>query len=114
MRVNKYKKRKILDRKLSDEIARLLNKELHPEKIILFGSYAEGCARPESDVDVLVVTKENLSPIERYALVHKLFKDFPFTVQLVLITPEEFEETKDVIGGIAYPAFNYGVVLYEK
>ena len=27
---------------------------------------------------------------------------------------EEFEETKNVIGGLAYPAHKYGVVLYEN
>jgi uncharacterized protein len=36
---------------LADRIARAFN----PEKIILFGSYAEGTASPDSDVDLLVV-----------------------------------------------------------
>jgi len=27
---------------------------------------------------------------------------------------EEFEETREVIGGLAYPAQKYGVVLYEN
>jgi hypothetical protein len=26
----------------------------------------------------------------------------------------EFEETQNVIGGLAYPAHKYGVVLYEN
>ena len=38
-------------RKLCDQIAR----EFHPERIILFGSHASGHARPESDVDLLVI-----------------------------------------------------------
>src|SRR6266404_3444663 len=34
---------------------RVLTREFHPRKIILFGSYATGCATPESDVDLVVV-----------------------------------------------------------
>jgi hypothetical protein len=34
-------------------------------------------------------------------------------VDLILIATERFESTKDIIGGIAYPAHRYGGVLYE-
>jgi predicted nucleotidyltransferase len=30
-------------------------KELEPEKIVLYGSYAEGCANEDSDIDVAVI-----------------------------------------------------------
>jgi hypothetical protein len=36
---------------------------------------------------------------------------FPFDV--FLIATEKFEESKDVFGGIAYPANKYGRVIYE-
>jgi len=32
---------------------------------------------------------------------------------VIVIASERFEETKDVIGGIAFPAHRYGRVLYE-
>ena len=31
-----------------------------------------------------------------------------------VMSEEEFEETKSVIGGLAYPAWKEGVVLYEN
>jgi len=34
-------------------------------------------------------------------------------VDVVVIRTERFERTKDLIGGIAYPASRYGLVLYE-
>ena len=34
-------------------------------------------------------------------------------LQLVFMSPEEFEETKDVVGGVAYPASHGGTSLYE-
>jgi len=30
-----------------------------------------------------------------------------------VISSERFEETKDIVGGIAYPANKYGRILYE-
>ena len=37
------------------ELARGIAREFHPERIVLFGSHAEGTAGPDSDVDLLVV-----------------------------------------------------------
>jgi len=85
-----------------------------PEKVILFGSYAERRATPESDVDLLVVMGRPLSHKERQARIRGLFRDVPLPVQVITISKQEFEETRDVIGGIAYPAAKYGSVIYEK
>lgn len=38
----------------------VLDKEFHPEKVILFGSYAYGDPTPDSDIDLLIV-----KPIEK-------------------------------------------------
>ena len=34
-------------------------------------------------------------------------------IDVFAMTPERFEETKSVIGGLAYPANKYGRVIYE-
>ena len=46
-----------IDANLMDEIVRRIVEEIHPEKVILFGSRARREARPESDVDLLVIAK---------------------------------------------------------
>jgi len=33
--------------------------------------------------------------------------------RVILMSRERFEETRNVVGGIAYPAHKYGKVLYE-
>jgi hypothetical protein len=48
------------------------------------------------------------------ARIQGLFRDAPLPVQVITMSEEEFEETRDVIGGIAYPAAKYGKVIYEK
>ena len=38
----------------------------------------------------------------------------PYPVDVWVMGEQEFEETKNVIGGLAYPAQKYGVVLHEN
>jgi predicted nucleotidyltransferase len=82
--------------------------------VILFGSHAERRATADSDLDLLVVTERPLDREERLARTQGLFRDVPLTVQVITISRQEFEETQDVIGGIAYPAAKYGRVIYGK
>jgi len=103
-----------LSEDLLQEIKKRVVYSFAPEKVILFGSYAERRATPESDVDLLVVMERPLSRKERQARIRGLFRDVPLPVQVITISKQEFEETRDVIGGIAYPAAKYGSVIYEK
>ena len=50
---------------LCDAIAQ----EFHPDKIVLFGSYASGKPRPDSDVDLLVVMPFEGSPFHQAAVI---------------------------------------------
>lgn len=96
------------------KIVELLIREYQPAKVILFGSYASGEPTWDSDVDLLIVTEKRLKYEDTYKIRRASLKDFSIPVQLVCMTDEEFVETKDVIGGIAYPASKYGKVLYER
>jgi predicted nucleotidyltransferase len=103
--------------KAKKTIPKILEKirgECQPTKVILFGSYAQGEPTKDSDIDILIVTQERLSSQEIYKMRRELLKDFSIPVQLICVSEEEFTETKDVIGGITYPAAKYGEVLYEK
>jgi predicted nucleotidyltransferase len=103
-----------LTERLLTEIGRRIVDVFAPERVILFGSYAEGRATADSDLDLLVVTERSVSRKERLARTQDLFRDMPLPVQVITISRQEFEETRDVIGGIAHPAAKYGRVIYEK
>ncbi len=99
--------------RLRDRILEALGERVR--KIILFGSRARGDALPDSDYDVLVVLDE-LAPKERHGLLVQLYdivRPCGAVSEPHVMTEEEFEESKSVIGGLAYPASTEGVQLYE-
>jgi predicted nucleotidyltransferase len=103
---------------VTDELLRNVTRRivdaLAPEQVILFGSYAEGRATADSDLDLLVITGRPVSREERRLRTQGLFRDMPLPIQVITISQQEFEETRDVIGGIAYPAARYGRIIYAK
>ena len=84
-----------------------------PERIIVFGSAATGAMTRDSDLDLLVVERDFKSQREESTRLRKALGDLGIPVDVFAMTSERFEETKGVIGGLAYPANKYGKVIYE-
>ncbi|MEW6286356.1 MAG: nucleotidyltransferase domain-containing protein [Chloroflexota bacterium] len=74
-------------------IERLI-REVNPEKIILFGSYAYGNPTPDSDVDLLVIVtpKKGETRRERYLRVALALTPRWFPADIIVHTPEEIEK----------------------
>ena len=68
-------------------------KNYNPEKIILFGSYAHGKPKADSDVDLLVIKTTADSFLERQKKIHMLLKTI-IPVDVFVFTPQEFETGK--------------------
>lgn len=104
-----------LDKKKLDYIRERLVHEFNPLKIILFGSRAEGRATEESDIDLLILLCDAITDhMLRFKVKNQLSAAIGLYVQLIFMPEHLYQETRDVIGGIAYPAAKYGVVIYEK
>ncbi|ACM19492.1 nucleotidyltransferase, putative [Geotalea daltonii FRC-32] len=85
---------------------------MHPDKIYLFGSYANGNATDESDVDILVVMDSELPPHKRNVAVKRLFPQRTFSLDAFVYTPQEFARYKDIPGTLIYNAAHYGRLLH--
>lgn len=96
------------------EMSIRIQQKFDPDKTILFGSYANGQAREDSDIDLLVVAAMPGNTGQRYSAVRKLLADIPSSFDLVVKTPEEYQEYKVVVNNIVYFAEKYGKVLYER
>jgi predicted nucleotidyltransferase len=84
-----------------------------PERIILFGSGATGLMTRDSDLDLLVIERDFKSQREESTRLRRALGDLGIPIDVFAMTPERFEETKGVVGGLAYPANRYGKVIYE-
>ena len=97
-----------------EELAQRIERRFNPERVVLFGSYAQGTATDDSDVDLIVVAKTSLPPRERYAAVRRLVADFPAAFDIIVKTPDEYNRWRSVVNHIVYFADKYGRVLYER
>jgi predicted nucleotidyltransferase len=102
-----------VDENIIKHIVREILRVAHPERVILFGSAAKGPMSPDSDVDLLVIEKSVANVREQTVKIRGALRSFRMPVDVIVMTSERFEETKNVIGGIAYPANKYGKVIYE-
>ena len=101
-----------VDEILLQEIVRRVLTVARPEKIILFGSAATGQMTKDSDIDLLIVERAPRSRHDESVAIADAIGDVNFPVDVKIIASERFDATKDIIGGIAYPAHKYGRVLY--
>ena len=95
-----------------DILRNTIAERMHPDKIFLFGSYAEGRATDDSDIDFLVVMESELSPHRRNVELKRLFPQRKFSLDAFVYTPEEFSRYKDVPGTIVYTAAHSGKLIY--
>jgi uncharacterized protein len=102
-----------VDETLLSEVVRRVLTVAHPNRIILFGSAVSGQMTEDSDIDLLVVESDPANTLDRSVKIRRALGDIHFPVDVIVMSSERFEETKSVIGGIAYPANKYGRVLYE-
>jgi len=104
----------MISKKILKEATKRIAEQFHPQRIILFGSYARGTADAKSDVDLLVI-----SPLRkrRRTLILEMNRSLwglDLARDIVILTPEEFVIEKEIPGTIALYAFNDGKLLYEQ
>lgn len=95
-----------------EEYGRRIGLRFGAERVILFGSYAQGTPSADSDIDLLVVADTALSPSERYHAVRRLLADEPYSFDIIVRTPEEYVRWRSVVNNIVYFADKYGRVIY--
>ncbi|OGP59308.1 MAG: hypothetical protein A2V67_15730 [Deltaproteobacteria bacterium RBG_13_61_14] len=102
-----------IDEKLREEIIQRVTSVSRPDRIILFGSAATGGMTRDSDIDLLIIKTKLANPREERRQIRESLRSLGYPFDILLMTMEHFEESKNVIGGIAYPASKYGRVIYE-
>lgn len=98
------------------QMVEIIVSEVSPETIILFGSRARGDARPDSDVDLLVVETEPFSPQrsrrKEAARLYMALRNLGVSKDILLYSREEFERWKDSLNHVVGRAHREGRVLH--
>ena len=93
--------------------ARLLVEAAHPEKIILFGSYARGDFTKHSDLDLLVILPGSVNQAEEMVRLRMVLRDIPMAIDMVVYSRDQVEERRHLRGTMLYHALYEGKVLYD-
>jgi len=99
------------EEKIKEMVKRIV-KEFNPEKIILFGSHAKGQVGPDSDVDLLIVMEVSGSKRKKAVEIDMELAESGIPKDVIVVTPEEVERFRDIVGTIIYPAIREGQLYH--
>ena len=103
-----------VNKKLLSQITKRIVQKINPQKIILFGSYANGHPDKDSDIDLFIIKNTALPTTQRYSAASDALYPRLIPMDFIVKTPKEVKvrlKKKDPF--IQYILTN-GKVLYEK
>ena len=104
---------KQLPNHLLDQITQKLVVNLHPEQIILFGSYAYGEPTEDSDIDLLVIVSQSDEPrYRRSRQAYKALRGIGISKDILVMTRAEVERKANVPSSLISQVLSQGKVLY--
>ena len=95
-----------------EDVGRRIAREFLPERVVLFGSHADGTATDDSDVDLLIVMSFDGDSVPKAVEVRLKVRP-PFPVDLLVRTPEMVRRRLAMGDGFIREILERGKVLYE-
>src|SRR5690348_6679242 len=87
--------------------------QFRPVRVILFGSRARGDARPDSDIDLLVVVDDDLLGERRdWRAVNEARRNYDGAVDILPWRRSSYDAQRGVIGSLPWTADREGITVY--
>ena len=97
------------------EIVQKIVENYKPERIILFGSYADGQPTEDSDLDLIVIKETDLPRYKRAREIRKYLWGITDVPKDILVyTQAEIDDWKNVEEAFITKAIKKGKILYEN
>jgi uncharacterized protein len=112
--IEEFRGETLVPRELLRAMTQRIVENIHPEKIILFGSYAYGEPTLDSDIDLLVIMNSQKRPVERADEISDLFPRRYFGLDILARTPSEIRERIRIGDDFIKQITEQGKVLYER
>ena len=87
---------------------------IHPQKIYLFGSYADGTENQHSDIDLLIIHDTDVPAHKRGQMIRKLFRGMQMPLDVVMYTPEEEKKWEQASLSFLSIIKKHGTLIYEQ
>ena len=104
----------MIDKNAIKQVAKRIGIKANAEQVILFGSHARGDADENSDVDLMIIAESNLPRFKRSRELYKLFRPYPFSMDLLVYTPQEIEKGKQSYLTFVSKVLKEGKTLYVR
>lgn len=84
----------------------------NPERILLFGSYARGDAREDSDLDLLVIESEVADRAREMVRLRRVLRPLRIPVDILVFSSEDVARWGNQPGSALYWALREGKTVY--
>lgn len=96
-----------------EDVVNQIATRYHPQRITLFGSYAYGRPRAESDVDLLVIMDTPLSSVQQAVQILQSIH-YRFGLDLLIYTPQRLAQRLELGDPFLTEITNRGKLMYES
>lgn len=103
----------MFDYSVVDRIVDRIVEQFSPMMIVIFGSVARHAAKKGSDVDILMVMDTDGDPLKRGVPIKLCLHDILIDKDIIVVTPEEFEQEKDDEYSFVNEIVRTGYVAYS-
>ena len=104
----------MISRNEIEKLAKDIGEASNAERVILFGSHANGRATPDSDVDLIVVAESDLPRHKRSRDLYKRIRPHRFSMDIVVITPGELTRARKSKVSFVSQALREGESVYVR
>jgi len=103
----------ISQEKINEVINRIV-KNINPEEIILFGSYASGNPSEDSDLDILIIKEMRMPRYKRSRQVKKHLRGMKIPIDVIVYTKKEIKKWENTETAFINQAIKQGKILYGQ
>ena len=104
----------MIDSKKIDEVVIRIASRFNPDKIILFGSYANGTPNEDSDLDLLIVQDSDLPMQKRGLDIRLSLIGTKIPMDILIYTKSEFDQENNNNFSFLNSAMKNSKILYER
>ena len=101
-------------KRIIGQIAKKIVSRYKPDKIILFGSYAYGKPKKDSDIDLLIIKETKARHIDRAVKVREIIKNENrfVAIEAWVYNPQEIRQRLEMEDDFIKNIMERGIVLY--